>query len=118
MRMSKFRSGARALLLACFTIAIVFVSGARVAGTVATGTVGGRVVDPLGAVIPKARVTLVQREKVVGVTESDQEGNFVFSPVEAGQIPRPSGSARIRSAGKPTRASCAGSNPLHQSDAR
>lgn len=85
MRMSKFRSGATVLLLAFFTIGIVFASGARAAGAGATGTVRGKVVDPLGAVIPKARVTLVQREKVAGVTESDQEGNFVFAPVEVGQ---------------------------------
>ena len=85
MRMSKFRSGTTVLLLAFFTNGIVFASGARAAGAGATGTVGGKVVDPLGAVVPKARVTLVQREKVAGVTESDQEGNFVFSPVEVGQ---------------------------------
>ena len=85
MRMSKFHSSATVLLLAFFTIVIVFASGAGAAGAGATGTVGGKVVDPLGAVVPKARVTLVQREKVAGVTESDQEGNFVFSPVEVGQ---------------------------------
>ena len=85
MRMSKFHSSATVLLLAFFTIVIVFASGAGAAGAGATGTVGGKVVDPLGAVVPKARVTLIQREKVAGVTESDQEGNFVFSPVEVGQ---------------------------------
>src|SRR3989442_15735003 len=85
MRMSKFHSSATVLLMAFFTIVIVFASGAGAAGAGATGTVGGKVVDPLGAVVPEARVTLVQREKVAGVTESDQEGNFVFSPVEVGQ---------------------------------
>ena len=80
MRMSKFRSGTTLLLLTFFIT--VFAS---IAGASATGTVGGKVVDPLGAVVPNADVTLLQDGKVVGVTKTDQEGNFSFSPVDVGQ---------------------------------
>ena len=64
MCMSKFRSGTTLLLLTFF---ITF--SLAVAGASATGTVAGKVVDPLGAVVPKADVTLLQNGKVVGVTE-------------------------------------------------
>ena len=80
MRKSKFRSCTYILLLTFFIT--VFAS---VAGASATGTVAGKVVDPLGAVVPKAHVTLLQDGKVVSVTETDQEGNFAFSPVDVGQ---------------------------------
>ena len=77
MRKSKFRSGTTLLLLTFFITAF-----ASIAGAGATGTIGGKVVDPLGAVVPNADVTLLQNGKVVGVTKTDQEGNFAFSPVE------------------------------------
>jgi iron complex outermembrane receptor protein/vitamin B12 transporter len=78
--MSKFRSGTTQLLLTLFIT--VFAS---VAGASATGTVEGKVVDPLGAVVPHADVSLLQNGKVVGVTKTDQEGNFVFSGIDVGQ---------------------------------
>jgi iron complex outermembrane receptor protein/vitamin B12 transporter len=78
--MSKFRSGTAFLLLTFFLT--VFAS---IAGASATGTVGGKVVDPLGAAVPNADVTLLRNGKVAGVTKTDQEGKFVFSPVEVGQ---------------------------------
>ncbi len=77
---SKFSSCTYILLLTCFIT--IFAS---VAGASATGAVAGKVVDPLGAVVPKAHVTLLQEGKIVSVTETDQEGNFVFSPVDVGQ---------------------------------
>ena len=80
MRMAKFHSGA-ALLLLTFFITVF----ASIAGASATGTVGGKVVDPLGAVVPNANVSLLQNEKVVGVRKTDQQGNFAFSPVDVGQ---------------------------------
>ena len=80
MRMSKFRSGTTLLLLTIFIT--VFAS---IAGASATGTIGGKVVDPLGAIVPDADVTLVQDGKVVGVTKTDREGSFSFSPVDVGQ---------------------------------
>lgn len=77
---SKFRSTTRVLLLTFFIT--VFAS---VAGASATGTIGGKVVDPLGAMVPNADVTLLQNGKVVAVTKTDQEGNFAFSTVDVGQ---------------------------------
>jgi iron complex outermembrane receptor protein/vitamin B12 transporter len=47
--------------------------------------VGGKVVDPLGAVVPKADVTLLEDGKAVAATKTDAEGNFAFSPVDVGQ---------------------------------
>ena len=79
MSKSKFRSGT-ALLLFTFFITV----SASIAGTSATGTIGGKVVDPLGAVVPSAEVTLLQNGKVIAVTKTDQEGNFAFSAVEVG----------------------------------
>jgi len=45
----------------------------------------GKVVDPLGAVIPNAEVTLLQGGKAISVTKSGGEGSFAFTPVESGQ---------------------------------
>jgi iron complex outermembrane receptor protein/vitamin B12 transporter len=78
--MSRFFSGTTLLLLTFFIT--VFAS---IAGASATGTIGGKVVDPLGAIVPDADVTLVQDGKVVGVTKTDREGSFSFSPVDVGQ---------------------------------
>jgi iron complex outermembrane receptor protein/vitamin B12 transporter len=77
---SKSRSTTRILLLTFFIT--VFAS---IAVASATGTVGGKIVDPLGAVVPNADVTLLQNGKVAGVTKTDQEGNFAFFPVDVGQ---------------------------------
>ena len=80
MRKLKSRTSTRVLLLT-FLITVL----ASIAGASATGTVGGKVVDPLGAVIPNANVTLLHDGKVVRVTKTNQEGNFAFSPVDVGQ---------------------------------
>ena len=80
MRMAKFHSGTPLVLLTLFIIA--FASSTR-AGT--TGTIDGKVVDPLGALVPQADVTLLQDGKVVSATRTDKEGNFSFTPVEIGQ---------------------------------
>lgn len=57
---------------------------ARVTWASTSGTVEGKVVDPLGAVVPKADVTLLQHGKSISETKTDPEGNFAFSPVEIG----------------------------------
>lgn len=80
MRKWKSRTSPRTLLLTFFITALSSITGVS-----ATGMVGGKVVDPLGAVVPNANVTLLQNGKVAGVTKTDQEGNFAFSPVDAGQ---------------------------------
>jgi iron complex outermembrane receptor protein/vitamin B12 transporter len=80
MLQSKFGSIIQILFLTVF----VTVS-ASIAGAYATGKVEGKVVDPLGAVVPNADVTLLQDGKVVSATKTDREGNFAFSPVEVGQ---------------------------------
>lgn len=49
------------------------------------GAFRGRVTDQLGAVVPNAKVFLLQGAKVLDSTSTDQEGNFVFSPVNTGR---------------------------------
>ncbi|HXX24310.1 MAG TPA: TonB-dependent receptor plug domain-containing protein, partial [Terriglobia bacterium] len=80
MLMSKFGSTIRIMFL---TILVSF--SFAIAEAKAAGTIQGKVVDPLGAVVPGADVVLLQNGKAVSSTKSDQEGNFAFTPVEAGQ---------------------------------
>ena len=89
MCMSKFRSGATLLLLTFFITTFPSITRAS-----STGTLGGKVIDPLGAVVPDADVSLLQNGKVVSVTKSGNEGNFSFSAVYAGQY-----SVRIEATG-------------------
>ena len=49
------------------------------------GTLRGTVLDPLGAAISNAKVVLIQQGNEVKVTSTDQDGVFVFSPVDAGR---------------------------------
>jgi hypothetical protein len=63
----------------------VFAPAARTFGTFA-GQVTGVVTDPSGAVVPNARVTLTRAETGFSVsTTSDQNGNWMFSNVPAGE---------------------------------
>jgi len=58
---------------------------AAIAGAKASGTVEGKVIDPLGAAVANADVTLLQDRKAVSSTRANAEGNFTFFPVEPGQ---------------------------------
>jgi vitamin B12 transporter len=49
------------------------------------GTLRGRVVDPLGAAVPNADVTLVRDTKIVSATHSNQEGVFEFAVSDSGR---------------------------------
>jgi vitamin B12 transporter len=80
MRESESHPYARSLLmilLVCLLTPTAFASTA--------GIVRGRVLDPLGASVPNASVTLLQNEAAVRAISTDQEGNFEFSPVDAGR---------------------------------
>jgi vitamin B12 transporter len=50
-----------------------------------TGTLHGKVLDPLGATIPNAKVTLLQNGKEITITSTDQEGAFIFSTLDSGR---------------------------------
>jgi Carboxypeptidase regulatory-like domain len=50
-----------------------------------TGTLHGKVLDPLGATIPNAKVALLQNGKEITITSTDQEGAFRFSTLDSGR---------------------------------
>ena len=79
MRKSKFRLGVPILRLTLFVV----IFGAM-AWAGAKGTVKGKVVDPLGAVVPNAVVSLAQAGKIVTTVKTGQQGEFELTGVEAG----------------------------------
>lgn len=55
------------------------------AGAASPGTLNGKVFDPLGAVVPGAKVTLLQDGKKNGTTQTNQDGLFEFSSLAPGR---------------------------------
>ncbi len=76
----RFRFKIELLLLTFFITSL-----APIARGGTTGTVEGKVVDPLGAVVPGAEVSLLKNGKAISTTKTDREGNFRFSAVPVGQ---------------------------------
>jgi len=71
------------LVAACVVVAAAARAGAQ--ETINSATVGGRVSDPQGAVVPGARVTARQLEtNVVAETTTDLEGRFRFPLLRVG----------------------------------
>ena len=62
-----------------------FLSLASSAVANSEGTLRGKVLDPLGAVVPNAKVTLIRDNKQVGRTDANQEGAFEFSVKDSGR---------------------------------
>ncbi len=58
------------------------------------GTIRGRVLDPLGAAVPNAEVTLLQDNKELGDANASPEGSFVFSHLGSGRY-----SVRVKATG-------------------
>jgi vitamin B12 transporter len=67
---------------AAAALLVLLVGAAASAAEVAT--VHGTVRDPLGAVVPNARVELLREGRKVASTSSDEHGNYRFSYVAAG----------------------------------
>ncbi len=67
----------------CRRFSYLFLAPSAFAG--ATGAVRGTVIDPLGAGVPNARVTLFRNETPAGDTQTDREGSFEFSTAIAGR---------------------------------
>jgi Carboxypeptidase regulatory-like domain len=88
MRFAATRSSSRdfaliRLLLIGLVLTIPF--GVCHAQLTTTGTIGGTIIDPTGAVIPGARVTITQNEtKAVTQTESNSSGYFVQVGLDSG----------------------------------
>jgi vitamin B12 transporter len=66
----------------------------RPATAATLGTIRGRVVDPLGAAVPNAGVTLLQDNKELGDANTSQEGSFAFLRLGSGRY-----SVRVKAAG-------------------
>jgi vitamin B12 transporter len=50
-----------------------------------SGGISGRVLDPLGAAIPNAKVVAVQDNKIIAETTADSTGAFVVKPLPSGR---------------------------------
>jgi len=74
----------RGTTAAAVTLAALL-AGPVLAGQTGPGAVTGAVLDPLGARVPGATVTLLRDGKAVGETSSDGQGQFSFPGVEAGR---------------------------------
>src|SRR5690348_1657208 len=75
----------RLIYMAAATIAVVLLSISFISAQTTSGDISGRVVDPSGAAIPNAQVTLTNQltsQKVT--TNSDRSGNFVFASIQPG----------------------------------
>ncbi len=106
-------TGHEALLLCfsafLFSLCLLACSPAQAANS---GTIHGRVLDPLGAAVPSARVTLFRSQKAVSQTRTNRQGVFVFQPKRTGRYhvrveakgfqPQKSATIFLPSAGKAT----------------
>lgn len=80
--MSKSKANSAIPILAAVFLAMVIASPSPARPAVA---LEGKVVDPLGAAIPNASVSLLQGEKVMSATKTGIEGDFAFTTVQAGR---------------------------------
>src|SRR5690242_16530834 len=79
------RSMKRLIYSATATIAVVLLSISFISAQTSSGDISGRVVDPSGAAIPNAQVTLTNQLTLQKVTtNSDRSGNFVFASIQPG----------------------------------
>ena len=64
-------------VIACLVCVLVATPGARAQGVGASGTINGTVVDPTGAVVPKALVVAVEADRgILHSTETDTNGFY------------------------------------------
>jgi vitamin B12 transporter len=77
---ARSQSAIPSVLLALFTAQL-----AVTASAVGAGTVRGRVLDPVGAAVPSARVVLLQNEITLRETRTDSQGSFEFGTVNSGR---------------------------------
>jgi hypothetical protein len=82
---SFFRSLQRVAFLAVAVVCFLLVHTPAAFGQVDEGSVTGTVLDPTGAVVPNAQVTLLNTDQGISLeTHSDNSGSYVFSPVRIG----------------------------------
>ncbi len=72
----------------------VLLLSSRPASAAPQGVLRGRVIDPLGAVVPGAKVALLEGTREIQHTQAGQEGAFEFAGLTAGRY-----SVRVQAAG-------------------
>ncbi|MBZ5501754.1 MAG: TonB-dependent receptor [Acidobacteriia bacterium] len=72
----------------------VLISFSRPASAAPQGILRGRVIDPLGAVVPGAKVALLENSKEIAHTQAGPEGAFEFAGLNAGRY-----SVRVQASG-------------------
>jgi len=75
----------RQLALRGFTLLLLCLPLCSSALASSQGTLHGRILDPLGAAVPNADVTLVRDTKPVSATDTNQEGIFEFAVPGSGR---------------------------------
>jgi vitamin B12 transporter len=71
--------------VAVATLFGLILAGAAMAEQVGQGSISGAVLDPLGARVPQAAVTLLRDGRPVADTTSDAQGQFSFDGLEKGR---------------------------------
>lgn len=72
-----------AVLLVCLSTILWLSSSPALAAN--AGSIQGRVLDPLGAAVPNAKVVLVRSQKAVKQTRTNRQGVFMFAPNPPGR---------------------------------
>ena len=80
-----FASSSSRTITIAVTLLAMMVAGGAVAQQGDQGSIAGAVLDPLGARVTAAAVTLVRDGKNVGDTTSDGQGQFTFGGLETGR---------------------------------
>lgn len=77
----------RLIYMVAAMIAVVLLSTSFISAQTSSGDISGRVVDPSGAAIPNAQVTLTNQLTLQKMTtNSDRSGNFVFASIQPGEF--------------------------------
>jgi Carboxypeptidase regulatory-like domain len=76
----------QAVAVAWLSLSVLLLLAAPMSGQLYTGSVSGTVVDPSGALIPSARITLLDEEKGYEfTTTTDASGRYLFRQVPPGK---------------------------------
>ena len=69
----------------CFLLPSICLITLGLSGKSPQGIIRGRVLDPLGDMVPYAKATLLQKSTMVEFQTTDQKGKFEFAAVNSGR---------------------------------